>query len=125
MRAEQHVSVPRCGQLAVLSACRARGARFAVAQDARMDDPGLATIRNPRNVGFNQTSKWSGAALEVVQHIGSRKRHHNVSLAAVVAQAWLLPNPSIPPPPRSHEYFRRLACWLDFREFSIWPHWSS
>jgi hypothetical protein len=78
-----------------------------------------------RNVGFNQTSKWSGAALEVVQHIGSRKRHHNVSLAAVVAQAWLLPNPSIPPPPRSHEYFRRLACWLDFREFSIWPHWSS
>jgi hypothetical protein len=28
MRAEQHVSVPRCGQLAVLTACRARGATF-------------------------------------------------------------------------------------------------
>jgi hypothetical protein len=52
MRAEQHVSVPRCGQLAVLTACRACGARFAVAQDARRDDPGLATIRNPGNVGL-------------------------------------------------------------------------
>ena len=52
MRAEQHVSVPRCGQLAVLTACRARGARFAVAQDARRDNPGLATIRNPGNVGL-------------------------------------------------------------------------
>jgi hypothetical protein len=52
MRAEQHGSVPRCGQLAVLTACRARGARFAVAQDARRDDPGLATIRNPGNVGY-------------------------------------------------------------------------
>ena len=41
------------------------------------------------------------------------------SLAAVVAQAWLLPNPSIPPRPASHEYFSRLACWLDFGEFSI------
>ena len=51
MRAEQHVSVPRCGQLAVLTACRARGARFAIAQDARRDDPDLATIRNPGNVG--------------------------------------------------------------------------
>jgi hypothetical protein len=46
-----HVLVPRCGPLAVLTAYRARGARFAVAQDARRDDPGLATIRNPGNVG--------------------------------------------------------------------------
>jgi hypothetical protein len=28
----------------------ARGARFAVAQDARRDDPHLATTRNPGNV---------------------------------------------------------------------------
>jgi hypothetical protein len=28
MRAEQHVSVPRSGQLAVLTVCRARGARL-------------------------------------------------------------------------------------------------
>jgi hypothetical protein len=40
---------------AVLTACRARGARFAVAQDARRDDPGLATIRNPGNVGSKET----------------------------------------------------------------------
>src|ERR1700738_4063614 len=55
MRVEQHVSVPRCGQLAVLTACRARGARFAVAQDARRDDPGPATIRNPGKVGLCPT----------------------------------------------------------------------
>ena len=54
MRSEQHVSVPRSGQLAVLTGCRARGARFAVAQDARRDDPGLATIRNPGNVGYGE-----------------------------------------------------------------------
>ena len=45
MRAEQHVSVPRCGQLAVLTACRPRRARFTVAHDGRRGDPGLATIR--------------------------------------------------------------------------------
>jgi SAM-dependent methyltransferase len=56
MWAKQHVSVPRCGQLAVLIACRARGARFAVAQDARRDDPGLAPIRNPGNVGLGELS---------------------------------------------------------------------
>ncbi len=52
MRAEQHVSALRRGQLAVLIARCARGARFAVAHDARRDDPGLATTRNPGNVGY-------------------------------------------------------------------------
>src|ERR1700736_6803496 len=51
MRTQQHVSAPRRGQLAVLTACCAHGARFAVAQDARRDDPGLATARNLGNVG--------------------------------------------------------------------------
>jgi hypothetical protein len=62
MRAEQQVSVPRCGQLAVLTACRARGARFAVAQDARRDDPGLGTIRNPGNVGSDLRANPRDAA---------------------------------------------------------------
>ena len=65
MRVEQHVSVPRCGQLAVLTACRARGARFAVAQDARRDDLGPATIRNPGNVGLNPEHDLIGAGSEL------------------------------------------------------------
>jgi hypothetical protein len=48
----QHVSAPRCGQLAVLNGRCARGARLAVAQDARRDDPALATTRNPGNLGY-------------------------------------------------------------------------
>ena len=35
----------------VLTAYRARGRQFAVAQDARMDDPGLTITRNPGDVG--------------------------------------------------------------------------
>jgi hypothetical protein len=50
MRVEQHVSVPRCGQLAVLTACRARGARFAVAQDAE------GTILVPQRSGIRGMS---------------------------------------------------------------------
>jgi hypothetical protein len=87
MRAEQHVSVPRCGQLAVLTACRARGARFAVAQDARRDDPGLATIRNPGNVGSM-----------IVVHKEDQMKHLyllGISLLAVSACA---PQPAPPPP---------------------------
>ena len=38
--------------IGVLTACRARGTRFGVAQDARRDDPGLTTTRNPGNVGL-------------------------------------------------------------------------
>ena len=54
---------PRCGQSNTFqrvgavhwrfsTAWRARGARFAVAQDARRDDPGLKMTRNPGNVGL-------------------------------------------------------------------------
>jgi hypothetical protein len=51
MRAEQHVSARRRGLLAVSTAWYGRGARFAVAQDARRDDPRLAMTPNPGNVG--------------------------------------------------------------------------
>jgi hypothetical protein len=37
--------------IGVLTAGRALGTRFGVAQDARRDDPGLTTTRNPGNVG--------------------------------------------------------------------------
>jgi hypothetical protein len=36
---------------AVLTACRGRGTRFAVARHARRDNPRLTTTRNPGNVG--------------------------------------------------------------------------
>ena len=41
MRAEQHVSARRRGQLPTLTTCREHGTRFAVVQGARKDDPGL------------------------------------------------------------------------------------
>jgi hypothetical protein len=41
------------GKLAVLTACRARATRFAVAQDARRDEHRLTTTRNPGNVGLD------------------------------------------------------------------------
>jgi hypothetical protein len=43
MNAKQRVPTPRRSQLAVSPACYARRPRFAVAQDAQSDDPGLAT----------------------------------------------------------------------------------
>jgi len=52
-RAEQYISARRRGQLAVLTTCRTRGTRFVVAQNARKDEHGLTTIRNPANVGAN------------------------------------------------------------------------
>jgi hypothetical protein len=54
MRAEQHLSARRRSQLAILTTCRARGPRFAVAQDTRWDEHGLTTTRNPGNVGLTQ-----------------------------------------------------------------------
>ena len=63
MRAEQHVSVPRCGQLAVLTPAAHAVREFAVAQDARRDDLGLATIRNPGNVGSNGSLIRSGGGV--------------------------------------------------------------
>jgi hypothetical protein len=55
-------AAPRCGQSnafqrvgavqpAVSTACYGRGARSAIAQDARRVDPRLATTRNPESVG--------------------------------------------------------------------------
>jgi hypothetical protein len=40
MNAKQRVSAPRRSQLAVSTACCGRGARFAIAQDARRGDGG-------------------------------------------------------------------------------------
>ena len=48
---EQHVSARRRDPLAGLIVCCARGTRFAVAQYARREDPGLTMIRNPGNIG--------------------------------------------------------------------------
>jgi hypothetical protein len=42
------------GKLAVLTACRARATRFAVAQDARRDEHRLTTTRNPGNVALER-----------------------------------------------------------------------
>ncbi len=42
----------RRGPPAVLPACRARDRRFALAQDARRDHPGLTTIRNAADIGW-------------------------------------------------------------------------
>ena|ERR1700680_1329067 len=50
MQATQSVSAPRRGKSAISTACYARRPRFAVAQDAQRDNPGLATTRNPGNV---------------------------------------------------------------------------
>jgi hypothetical protein len=47
LQAKQHVLARRRDRLAALTTCRARDTRFAVAQDARSDDPGLTTTRNP------------------------------------------------------------------------------
>src|ERR1700730_9087711 len=51
MKAEQRVSERRHGQLLVLTACRAGGMQFVVAQPAQRDDPCLKRTRNPGNVG--------------------------------------------------------------------------
>ena len=49
---EQHVSAPRLGQLAVLTACVDAMRDLPIAQNARGSDPSLATTRNPRDVSF-------------------------------------------------------------------------
>jgi predicted RNA-binding Zn-ribbon protein involved in translation (DUF1610 family) len=50
-QAEHRISARRRGQLAVSTACRSRGTRFAIVQDARRDNPRLTTTRDPGNVG--------------------------------------------------------------------------
>src|SRR5690349_6300610 len=50
---EQHVSAPRLGQLAVLTACVDAMRDLPIAQNARGSDPSLATTRNPVSGGLN------------------------------------------------------------------------
>jgi hypothetical protein len=52
MQTNQHVSPPRRSQLTGSTVYDPRDARFIVAQDARMGDPGPTTTRNPGNVGL-------------------------------------------------------------------------
>jgi hypothetical protein len=57
MRAESRVSELRRRQLAVFCRLRGREAGSAVAQDAPVSDPGLATRRNPANVGLRASAR--------------------------------------------------------------------
>jgi hypothetical protein len=57
MRAESRVSELRRRQLAVFCRPRGREAGSAVAQDAPVSDPGLATRRNASNVGLRASAR--------------------------------------------------------------------
>jgi hypothetical protein len=56
MTADRRVPAAWHSQLAGSTTCSERRGRFAVVKNARRDDPGLRTARNPGNVGLSLSS---------------------------------------------------------------------
>jgi hypothetical protein len=77
MQAKQRVSPPRRNQLTGSTVCYARGARFIVAQAARMGHRGSTTGGNPGNVRSNRKDAfWTTVATMPRRCGAARARNH-------------------------------------------------